>query len=95
MAEPLDTAALAHALSAMDGWTGDRYGISRTVELPSFAEAIAVVDRVAAEAEKVNHHPDIDIRWRTLTFRLVSHDAGNLVTDKDLTMAHKIDAILS
>jgi 4a-hydroxytetrahydrobiopterin dehydratase len=94
MVGPLDSAALSHALSAMDGWTGDRHGISRTVELPSFPDAITVVDLVAVEAEKMNHHPDIDIRWRKLTFRLVTHSEGNLVTDRDLTLAHKIDAIV-
>jgi 4a-hydroxytetrahydrobiopterin dehydratase len=95
MAAALDSAALSHALSAMDGWTGDRNGITRTVQLSSFPAAIAVVDQVAVEAESLNHHPDIDIRWRTLTFRLVTHSEGNLVTDKDLTLAHKIDAIVS
>jgi 4a-hydroxytetrahydrobiopterin dehydratase len=95
MAAPLDSAALSHALSAMDGWTGDRHGLVRTVELSSFPAAIAVVDRVAQLAEELDHHPDIDIRWRTLTFRLVTHSAGGLVTDKDLTLARKIDAILS
>lgn len=95
MAEPLDTAALTHALSAMDGWQGDRSGITRTVELASFPQAIAVVDRVAEEAEAADHHPDIDIRWRRLTFRLVTHSAGGYVTDKDLSLARKIDSILS
>lgn len=94
MVGPIDSAALSHALSAMDGWTGDRHGITRVVELPSFLEAITVVDRVATEAEAMNHHPDIDIRWRTLTFHLVSHSEGNQVTDKDLTMARKIDTIV-
>jgi 4a-hydroxytetrahydrobiopterin dehydratase len=95
MAAPLDSAALSHALSAMDGWAGDRYGITRTVELPSFPAAIAVVDRVAEIAEELDHHPDIDIRWRTLTFRLVTYAAGNLVTDRDLTLARKIDTVLA
>jgi 4a-hydroxytetrahydrobiopterin dehydratase len=95
MAEALDSAALSHALSAMDGWAGDRHGITRTVQMSSFPAAIAAVDRVAVEAENLDHHPDIDIRWRTLTFRLVTHSAGGLVTDKDLTLAHKIDAILA
>jgi 4a-hydroxytetrahydrobiopterin dehydratase len=94
MAEPLDTAALTHALSAMDGWHGDRTGIERTVELATFPQAIAFVDRVAVAAEEMNHHPDIDIRWRKVTLRLVTHSAGGYVTDKDLTLGHRIDSIL-
>jgi 4a-hydroxytetrahydrobiopterin dehydratase len=94
MAEPLDTAALSHALSAMDGWHGDRTGITRTVELRSFPQAIEFVDRIAEAAEEMDHHPDIDIRWRKVTLRLVTHSAGGYVTDKDLTLGHRIDAIL-
>ena len=50
----------------------------RTVELASFPQAIEVVDRVAEVAERDNHHPDIDIRWRTLTFRCSTHCAGGV-----------------
>lgn len=95
MAAPLDSAALSHALSAMDGWAGDRYGITRTVELPSFPAAIAVVDRVAEIAEELDHHPDIDIRWRNLKFELSTYAAGHHVTSNDIELAHRIEAILS
>ena len=78
----------------MDGWHGDRSGISKTVELSTFPQAIVFVDRVAEAAEQMNHHPDIDIRWRKVTLHLVTHSAGGHVTDKDLTLAHKIDSIL-
>ena len=52
------------------GWTRAGAVISREVELASFPQAIEVVNRVAELAENADHHPDIDIRWRTLTFRL-------------------------
>ncbi len=94
MVEPLDSAALTHALSAMDGWQGGRTGIERTVELDTFGDAIAFVNRVADAAEEMNHHPDIDIRWRKVTLRLVTHSVGGFVTDKDLTLARRIDAIV-
>lgn len=64
------------------------------VELADFPTAIVVVDRVAEVAEAANHHPDIDIRWRTLTFRLTTHDKGGL-TAKDVDMASRINAIVS
>ena len=89
----LDAAALADRLSSMEGWTGDTAAIGRTVELPSFPAAIDVVTRVAAVAEELNHHPDIDIRWRTLRFSLSTHSAGG-VTESDLALAKRIDDIL-
>lgn len=52
-----------------------------------------MVVAVAEAAEAMNHHPDIDIRWRTLTFTLATHSAGG-VTDLDLQLAARIDQAL-
>lgn len=81
------------ALSALRAWTGGPAGLTRTVELPTFPAAIAVVDRVAEVAERLDHHPDIDIRWRRLTFFCATHSAGG-VTALDLELAAKIDTII-
>jgi 4a-hydroxytetrahydrobiopterin dehydratase len=91
MAELLDDAAVSAALADLDGWTREGDAIVRTVELPSFPVAIEVVGRVGEDAEDRDHHPDIDIRWRTLTFRLSTHSAGGL-TAKDTELASQIDA---
>lgn len=93
MADVLTAEAVRDELGRLAGWSGDPTGISRTVELGSFPDAIAVVDRVAAAAEELDHHPDIDIRWRTLTFRCVTHSAGG-VTHRDLELARRIDDIV-
>jgi 4a-hydroxytetrahydrobiopterin dehydratase len=93
MVEPLDADGVRKSLAALSGWTGDTSEISRTVELPGFPAAIAVVDRVAEVAESMDHHPDIDIRWATLTFRCATHTVGG-VTDLDVTLAAKINAIV-
>ena len=45
-------------------------------------------------AEELDHHPDIDIRWRTLTFRLSTHSAGG-VTHRDVELARRIDDIVA
>jgi len=94
MAEVLDDDAVSVAIGALDGWSGNRSEISRTAALPSFSDAIAVVDRVAVVAEEMDHHPDIDIRWRTLTFRCATHSAGG-VTEKDVALARRIDEIVA
>lgn len=85
---------IENALAGLDGWSGDSNGITRTVELPSFPDAIGVVDEVALVAEELDHHPDIDIRWRTLTFTCATHSEGG-VTGKDLELAQRINGILT
>ena len=87
----LDPAAVTAALADLPGWAVDGDAIVRTAQLPSFPAAIAVVDRVAALAEQRDHHPDIDIRWRTLTFRCSTHTAGG-VTELDTALAAAISA---
>ncbi len=93
MADVLTAEAVRDELGGLVGWSGDPAGITRTVELASFPDAIAVVDRVAVTAEELDHHPDIDIRWRTLTFRCVTHSAGG-VTVRDVELARRIDEIV-
>lgn len=94
MAELLDDSAIAAALADLPGWEREGDAIVRTAKLPSFPAAITVVDRVAEIAESRDHHPDIDIRWRTLTFSLSTHDAGGRLTKADLEMAAQINAAI-
>ncbi|MCT2587476.1 4a-hydroxytetrahydrobiopterin dehydratase [Actinophytocola gossypii] len=81
------------ALGRLRRWHLTDGSFERTVELGSFPEAIQVVNRVAEIAENSDHHPDIDIRWRTLTFRCTTHSAGG-VTQNDVTLAEQIDGVL-
>lgn len=85
----LDDEAIAAALRDLPGWQRDGDELVRTAELPSFPAAIGVVARVAEIAEARDHHPDVDIRWRTLTFRLSTHSAGG-ITRKDVDLAKAI-----
>ena len=84
---------LSAALSELPLWSGDGEGLRRTVELPSFRDAVAGIVAIADVAEEMDHHPDIDLRWRTLHLALVSHSAGG-VTALDLELARRIDALL-
>jgi 4a-hydroxytetrahydrobiopterin dehydratase len=90
----LDPDQIDAGLAVLDGWTRDGDSIVRTAQLPGFLAAIDVVTLVARIAEARDHHPDIDIRWRTLTFRCATHSAGG-VTAKDLELAGEIDAVLA
>ena len=84
---------LAAALPGLPLWSGDGDGLRRTVELPSFRDAVAAIVAIADVAEEMDHHPDVDLRWRTLHLSLVSHSAGG-VTEFDLALARRIDALL-
>jgi 4a-hydroxytetrahydrobiopterin dehydratase len=88
----LDDDTVRLALTRLSGWTGDTSAITRTIEAPDFRTGVRIVDDVAQAAESVNHHPDIDIRWRSITFTLASHDAGG-VTQADIDLASIIDGI--
>jgi 4a-hydroxytetrahydrobiopterin dehydratase len=84
---------IAAALHGLPDWSGDGDGLRRTAELPSFRDAVAAIVAIADVAEELDHHPDIDLRWRTLHFTLVTHSAGG-VTENDLQLARRIDALL-
>jgi 4a-hydroxytetrahydrobiopterin dehydratase len=90
----LDDDRVQAALEELTGWERDGDAIVRTAKLPSFPAAIEAVRAVAEIAEARNHHPDIDIRWRTLTFRCSTHSAGG-ITDLDIDLASQIDHVLA
>jgi 4a-hydroxytetrahydrobiopterin dehydratase len=73
-------------------WVQEGDTITRSVKAPTFLDGIRLVQQVAQVAEDLDHHPDIDIRWRTVTFRLSTHSAGGL-TAKDLRLATDIDRL--
>lgn len=81
------------ALPELNGWERTDGMLRRSVTFPAFLDGIEAVRRVAERAEAADHHPDIDVRWRTVTFSLVTHSEGG-ITDKDLGMAREIDAIV-
>jgi 4a-hydroxytetrahydrobiopterin dehydratase len=84
---------IADALRDLPQWSGDGEGLHRSVELPSFRDAVGAIVAIADVAEEMDHHPDIDLRWRTLHLHLVSHSAGG-VTELDLQLARRIDGLL-
>lgn len=88
----LSDTELTETLTTLPEWTRSGDAITRTIEAPSFPAGIELVRRVAAAAEAANHHPDIDIRWRKVTFTLSTHSAGGL-TAQDVAMAHEINQL--
>lgn len=85
---------IAHELSTVPDWTRDGASLTTSVQAESFLLALDLVMAVGLLAEKADHHPDIDIRWRTVTFALSTHSAGGL-TKKDFKLARKIDRLMA
>ncbi len=62
-------------------------------EFKDFSEAIAFVNKVAAIADKMNHHPTVQNTYNTVELWLSTHDAGNVVTPKDTAFAEQVTAL--
>ena len=82
---------IAAGLAGLPEWSSDNGALVKTFMFPTFPAGIAFVDRVAVAAEEMGHHPDITISYTRITMRLSTHDEGG-VTEKDLTLANRIEA---
>ena len=89
---PLADAEISEALEALPGWLREGDEIVKEYDCGSFPGAIAFVVQVGFLAEKADHHPDIDIRWKRVRIALTTHSANGL-TNLDLDLAAEIEAI--
>ena len=74
-------------------WTEENNYLKKNFKFKNFSEAFAFMTRVAFLAEKMDHHPDWRNVYNTLEISLNTHDAGDIVTEKDRKMAEAIDKI--
>jgi 4a-hydroxytetrahydrobiopterin dehydratase len=89
MSRLLTDEEIGRQLGDLSGWTRVGDEITASYEAPDFPPAIRLVDEVAVEAEDMQHHPDIDIRWRTVKFVLSTHSEGGL-TQLVVELAHRV-----
>jgi 4a-hydroxytetrahydrobiopterin dehydratase len=92
MSRRLDDEEIARQLAELPGWQADGDAIKRSYTFADFPTAVIAVDRIALDAEAMNHHPDIDIRWRRLDLALSTHSEGG-ITQLDIELAHQIKAV--
>ena len=90
----LSDQAIAKLRGELPHWRLDGQTLVRTEEASSFPAAIAWVVATAQAAEAMNHHPDIDVRYREVTWRLSTHSVG-AITLLDVELARRIDAVLN
>jgi 4a-hydroxytetrahydrobiopterin dehydratase len=75
-------------------WVEKDNKLSNTYIFEDFSEAFSFMTRVAFLAEVQNHHPNWSNVYNQVTIELCTHDAGNIVTEKDRTLAAAIDELL-
>jgi len=89
---PLADAEIDAALEGLTGWGREGDEIFKTFDRATFAGAIAFVVQVGFLAERADHHPDIDVRWKNVRIALSTHSAHGL-TNRDFDLAVEIDGI--
>lgn len=88
----LGDAEIEYSMTAVKGWSRAGNTITKTFAFASFLDGIAWLQKVAAAAERLNHHPDLDIRYNKITATLSTHDAGGL-TKHDFDLAGEMDGL--
>ena len=73
-------------------WRRDGSFLIRAIRFRTFADAVEFVAAIAPIADSINHHPDIDVRWRTVNLRVQTHSEGGL-TEFDFELARRLDAL--
>ena len=89
MSRLLDAEEISRQVDDLPGWVHEPGRLRATYDAPDFPAAARLVAEVADEAEQMNHHPDIDLRWRRVTFTCSTHSAGGL-TQMDVELAHRV-----
>lgn len=79
-------------LERWEGWSGDTSLIGKTYRLDYYT-SIKVINEVAEAAQKLQHHPDIDIRWERLHFSVTTYSAGAVVTPLDFKLVAEIERV--
>ena len=94
MVQKLSDDEVKKGLTTVPGWKLENGEITRTFECAGFLQALMFVSGVGYLAEAAQHHPDILIKWRTVKFSLVTHDA-NGISEKDFALAKQINDLFA
>jgi 4a-hydroxytetrahydrobiopterin dehydratase len=81
-------------LKTVPDWSRRAQTIHRTFKFGGFLKSMDFVNRIARKAQKISHHPDIDIRFNKVTLKLTTHDEGG-ITKKDFSLARQCDEVFA
>jgi 4a-hydroxytetrahydrobiopterin dehydratase len=79
-------------LEGLEGWEREGESIKKDFKLEDFKGSVDFVNRLTPVAEDMNHHPDLEISWNTVTVSISTHSEGGL-TENDFELAGKIDSL--
>lgn len=91
-ASKLSDIEIQRELGTLAGWTRKGESLVKTFSFPTFMAGIGFVDRVAVAAERMDHHPDLDIRYTKIAVTLSTHSAGG-ITGNDIALAREMEKI--
>lgn len=93
MSNALSDDAMRDALAELPGWRHEGGALRKRFTFGGFPEAISFITRIAFDAERLDHHPELRNVYGTVDVALTTHDAANRVTDLDVALARRIEAI--
>jgi 4a-hydroxytetrahydrobiopterin dehydratase len=83
---------IQNRLEPLEGWKREGDAIRKQFKLDDFKGSVDFVNRLTPVAEEMNHHPDLEISWNTVTVRVSTHSEGGL-TENDFELASKVDSL--
>lgn len=90
---PLTGEEITAALADLPDWRAEPGALRATFEAPTSAAAVRLLTAVAELAEEVDHHPDLDWRYRHVSLRTTTHAAQHRVTARDVDLARRVSAL--
>jgi 4a-hydroxytetrahydrobiopterin dehydratase len=85
---------IQRGIGTLTGWTRKGDSLTKTFTFPTFMAGIGFVDKVAQAAERMDHHPDLDIRYTKISATLSTHSAGG-ITANDVELAREMERLAS
>ena len=79
-------------LGELERWELRGDAIVKSYMCNDFVGSVKLVDALTPVAEEMNHHPDLEISWDTVTVSITTHSEGGL-TENDFELARKIDSL--
>lgn len=83
---------IGRRLRDLPGWRRDGDSLVREFKLADFQGSVDFLNRITPVAEEMNHHPDVEISWNSVTLRLSTHSQGG-ITGSDFELAGRIDPL--
>lgn len=91
--QPLSEVEISENLTILPGWQFEKNKITKTFEFPNFSDGIFLLSHLAPFCNKIDHHPDVIINYKKIRFELTRFSIGGKVTERDFTIAQKIESL--